>query len=220
MSSSANAFAPADLDDPQRSVARIGEPVVRAARHTQRLPRLQRHSLAAELDRCRTLDHDPGLVAARVILQRQLLADIDDDFLDLEAGAGVQDGELPPGSNFARVRLCLAAAAGAQRRHQLLDRFRAVLVGDQNGVRGLDHSEIVNARQRNQPMLGFDEIVAGIVQHGIALDGVAGGVLGHQLPKGAPRADIGPAGIARHHGDALRTFHHGLVDRQRSQGLV
>ena len=102
-----------------------------------------------------------------------------------------------------------------QLRHQPLQAVGILLPRHQHGILGRYDDEIVDAFQRHQRLVRRDVAVAGILEHGGALRGVALAVLFRQFPHRMPGADIGPAAGHRHHGGARRLLHHRIVDRDR-----
>ncbi len=92
-------------------------------------------------------------------------------------------------------------------------------LGDQNGVVGRHHDEILDAEQRDELLVGgyigaarIDELDGAKSR---TLRGIAGGVMARQLPHRLPRTDIRPAIGDRHHGGAFGALHHRIVDRFR-----
>jgi hypothetical protein len=91
------------LDQFERDLSGIGEPVRAADRNIDRVVFLHRADLAVDGDLRRALDHDPVLGAMEMLLQRQLGAFLHDDALDLIARAHVDALIIAPGSIDAPV---------------------------------------------------------------------------------------------------------------------
>ena len=59
----------------------------------------------------------------------------------------------------------------------------------------------------------------GVEGDAVAMDGVAVGVVGAELPHRVPIADVRPADVGRHHRGALGALHHRIVDRLLRRAL-
>ncbi|MNE90789.1 hypothetical protein D3C80_1883350 [compost metagenome] len=80
----------------------------------------------------------------------------------------------------------------------MLDVLRAVLVRDQNSVRGVDDNQVLDADQSGQAMVALHIVVEGVVLQDLALKTVLVVIRRRELADGRPGADIAPADIARH----------------------
>ena len=58
----------------------------------------------------------------------------------------------------------------------------------------------------------MDVAVARVLQDRLAAYGVAGRIVGGNLPQRGPGADVAPADVDRHHGGGARSLHDGVVD--------
>ncbi len=165
-------------------------------------------------------DHHPMLGAVLVALQAEAAAGGHDDLLDLEGGALVQDLEAAPGALLLGVGVALGAARGPQHGDQVADRIAPAAIGDQDCVVGLDHRQIADSGAGDQPPLGVDQAVLGVIEQNVALDRIARLVLGQLLPKRLPGAEVGPDRVAGHDRDPVALLHDRLVDRLGRHGLI
>ena len=97
------------------------------------------------------------------------------------------------------VREALGAAGGLELRDQRADRLRLVLARHHHRVGGLDHHHVLEADAGEQAVLRDEQRVPRVGGVHVAVDHVAVGVLVLDLPQRVPGADVGPAGIERHH---------------------
>ena len=151
-----------------------------------------------------------------MLLQRKPLARLHDDALDLMALAVVDRLIGTPGPMHLEV---LCGHLGRDRLHlrdQPLQPVGVLLARHQHGVLGGHHHEIVDAFQRDQRLVGRDIAVAGILEHGGALRGIA-------LRRPCPTIPT-PHARSRHRTSRTDTgttaardglFHHRIVDRDR-----
>jgi hypothetical protein len=197
----------------ERDLARVFEAVQRAERDVGRLVLGQHQFFVAAADAGGALHHDPMLGAVMVHLQRQLAARLDQDVLDLHPVAGVQRLVRTPRAMDARQRLCLAAVFGDEARDQMAHVLGAAARRQHHRVLGRDDDQIVDSERGDQPGLGADVVVAGILGDDVAGERVAGGILVRQLPQRVPRAEVAPPHRHRHHRGAGGVLHHRIVDR-------
>ena len=159
-----------------------------------------------------------------VLLQREPPARLDDDALDLMTVAIVDRLIGSPGPVHPDVILGHLRRHRLQLRDQPLQPVGVLLPGDQHGVLGRDHHEVVDAFERDQRAVGRYVAIAGILEHRSAPRRVALAVLAGQFPHRMPGADIGPAARDRHDRGARGLFHHRIIDRDRlrrsERGLV
>ena len=87
------------------------------------------------------------------------------------------------------------------------------LGGDEHRVAGGDDGDVAETDDADDLMPGADQIVAAAHDITAARDAGAGLVLGRQLPRRRPSADIRPAEAARRDGGLGGALHHGVIDR-------
>ena len=95
-------------------------------------------------------DNDPVLGAMIMLLQRQPAARPDDDALDLVSGALIDALIVAPGAIVPPVLSGLRMPRRFQPFDELLDLVRLRLVGDQHGVAGGDHHDVLEADDGGQ----------------------------------------------------------------------
>ncbi|MNE14382.1 hypothetical protein D3C80_1072610 [compost metagenome] len=86
-------------------------------------------------------------------------------------------------------------------------------VGDQQGVRGIDNDQAIQANAGNQALARIDVAVAHVMQHCFAGALVTPAIGRVKIAHGLPAADIAPAQLARDYRHLCRAFHDGVVDR-------
>src|SRR6185369_7319285 len=92
-----------------------------------------------------------------------------------------------PGPVHLAMHRVLGAAIVVQAVHQLLDVLAALAAGHQHGVGRLHHDDVVHAERRHQAAAGVHQRVAAVLEDHVADAGIAGVVLGGDLPDGVPR---------------------------------
>ena len=97
------------LDELERQLARVLQPVLRPDRDVRRFVLRQEELVLAARDPRRAGDHDPVLGAVVVHLQRKRRARLDHDALHLETLAGVDAVVAAPGAVHVAVRDVLGA---------------------------------------------------------------------------------------------------------------
>ena len=197
----------------QRQLARVFQAVVHADRDIGRFVLGQQAHLVAAGHARGARHHDPVFGAVVVHLQRQLLARLDRDALDLEAVARIDALVVAPWAVHAGVVQVLGTRLRLQVVDHLLDALHLVLVGDQHSVLGLDHDDVFHADHRHDARFGAHQRVLHAVEVDVAALGIAVGVLGLDFPQRRPGTDVVPADVGRHHGGVAGLFHHRVVDR-------
>ena len=93
------------------------------------------------------------------------------------------------------------------------------VVGNQHGIGGFHHNQVVHADHADQFAVGINQIVLRLNGHAVANDGIAVFVFRQRLPHRVPRTQIAPTGIQRHHADGDvglgAGFHHSIINRFR-----
>jgi len=94
-----------------------------------------------------------------------------------------------------------------------------VAVGDEQGVIGLHHDQVINAQQRDAGILARveDDVVFRIDLGNVRVGGILIALDGKVFCDGNPRADIVPVEGRFQIEHAFGFFHEGVVDRDRGQ---
>src|ERR1039457_2956352 len=74
--------------------------------------------------------------------------------------------------------------------------LRAVAVGDEEGVRGIDHDQIPDADQSHYFAVGVHEVVVGVQRDRFQSDGIPLRVVSQKLVNGVPATHVVPAKVA------------------------
>ena len=161
-------------------------------------------------------DHDPVFRAMVMHLQRQGRPRLDRQALDLETAALVHAFEGAPGTVYAAMELALAALVFVQVLGDLLHVLGMRLVRHQHRIGRLHHHQVVHPHRSDHTALREQQIAVRVPRVHVAMHRVALLVLLRHRPQGLPGADVGPAGIQRHHhagvAVARQRLHHRVVD--------
>src|SRR5690606_23178638 len=84
--------------------------------------------------------------------------------------------------------------------------------GDVGGVPGVDDGHVVQRLGHHKAVLGDHAGIGDVPQPHVALGDVAVAVALAYLPYAAPRTDIAPTGVERHHHGAIGPLHDRIVD--------
>lgn len=208
----AQILAALDFDHHEVNDAGVKKPVVVPGRDVGGLVGVQQGFLVTVLHDGSAADHDPVFAAVVVHLQAEAGLGFDFDALDLEAFAFAQNGVGAPGALHGAVQFVAVVALGLELAVDVLDILAVVLVGDQQGIGGVHDDQVIDAYHAHQAFGALHKTVFRLVHEGLALHAVTLGVGFCQFNNRGPRADVAPADLARHHGDSLGFFHHGIVD--------
>ena len=135
------------LDQFERDLAGIGEPMDAADRDVDRFVLVDRADVAVDRHFGGALDHDPMLGAMEVLLQRQLGAGFHHDALDLVARASVDALVIAPRPIDAAMLDRLAPVLRLEPLDQVLDLLGLVARRHQHRVGGRDDDDVVERRR-------------------------------------------------------------------------
>src|SRR5262252_7918410 len=203
-----------NLDQLQRQLAGILQPVLGADRDVDGLVLAHEHALLAALHDRRAVHYDPVLGAMIVLLQAELAARLDGDALDLEAVAGIDRAVVPPGAMAGDVLLRFGPVLALQLGHHARYLAGRLGVGDQHRIVGGDDHDVVESDRRHQPAFAADIGVADAVGEHVAVQEVAVVVQRADVAQRGPGTDIAPRHVDRHDRRARRVLHDGVVDRE------
>ena len=105
------------------------------------------------------MDHGPVLAAAMMHLQAEHLAGLDRQALDLAVAAVLEHGEAAPGPMHGLMKARRGVIALAQLLDDLLHLLRALAIGHQNGVAGIDDDQILHADDGDDALVALDVAV-------------------------------------------------------------
>ena len=195
-------------------LAGIGHAVHAADRQIDRFVLVHEHDLAAARHLRRALDDDPVFGAMEVLLQRQPLAGLHDDALDLIARAMIDRLVIAPGPVRALV---LAAPRGGPPPSAVSTSF--LTLSPCSRFSTSTASSVVTTTTSSTPTTVVRwsgertcTFVASMTTPSPRIE-LPSRVALRQFPHRVPIADVRPADVGRHHRRLAGALHDGVVDR-------
>ncbi len=179
-------------------------------------------NLAVDGDSGGPRHHHPVLGAVMVHLHRQSFPRLDGNALHLIALARVDGVVFAPRTVNLAVHVVLMASVGLDLLHHLFHVLHRVAIGNQHGVFGLHHHQILHADGGHQAGFGVNVAVFRFMADDVAVVDVSLRGVGADFPQRGPRADIAPARVHWHHHRVRRSLHHRVVNglfRTGEEGL-